>query len=284
MNTVKTEQKEDTPAEVERQERIKNMPKLEACYNLMDFEAVARYVMKKPAWAYYSSGADDEITMRENHSAFHKIWFRPRVLVDVENVDISTTMLGTKVDIPFYVTATALGKLGHPEGEVVLTRGAKKHNVVQMIPTLASCSFDEIVVGAGQAGPPLAGRLTAAGQTVAVVERKLIGGTCVNNGCVPTKTLVASAHAAHLARRGADYGVGTGPVSVDMAKVKARKDRIMLGDRNGVEEWLNTGMDDRQIMKLSDRSGATDVDMLFGKWHKILCGSARAELTDATVQ
>jgi L-lactate dehydrogenase (cytochrome) len=111
----------------------------------MDFESVAREVMKKPAWAYYSSGADDEITMRENHSAFHKIWFRPRVLVDVENVDISTSMLGTKVDIPFYVTATALGKLGHPEGEVVLTRGAKKHNVVQMIPTLASCSFDEIV-------------------------------------------------------------------------------------------------------------------------------------------
>src|ERR1700710_2689954 len=83
--------------------------------------------------------------MRENHSAFHKIWFRPRILVDVEKVDISTTMLGTKVDIPFYVTATALGKLGHSEGEVVLTRGAKKHNVIQMIPTLASCSFDEIV-------------------------------------------------------------------------------------------------------------------------------------------
>lgn len=83
--------------------------------------------------------------MRENHSAFHKIWFRPRVLVDVEKVDFSTTMLGTKVDIPFYVTATALGKLGNPEGEVVLTRAAKKHNVVQMIPTLASCSFDEIV-------------------------------------------------------------------------------------------------------------------------------------------
>jgi L-lactate dehydrogenase (cytochrome) len=83
--------------------------------------------------------------MRENHSAFHKIWFRPRVLVDVEKVDFTTTMLGTKVDIPFYVTATALGKLGHKEGEVVLTRAAKKHNVVQMIPTLASCSFDEIM-------------------------------------------------------------------------------------------------------------------------------------------
>ena len=83
--------------------------------------------------------------MRENHSAYHKIWFRPRILVDVENIDLSTEMLGTKVSIPFYVTATALGKLGNPEGEVVLTRGAHKHNVIQMIPTLASCSFDEIV-------------------------------------------------------------------------------------------------------------------------------------------
>lgn len=83
--------------------------------------------------------------MRENHAAFHKIWFRPRILVDVENIDMSTTMLGTKCSIPFYVTATALGKLGHPEGEVVLTRAAHQHNVVQMIPTLASCSFDEIV-------------------------------------------------------------------------------------------------------------------------------------------
>ncbi|GME23471.1 putative mitochondrial cytochrome protein [Neofusicoccum parvum] len=145
MNTVEQEEKAEDPDEKARQERIERMPILEQCYNLMDFEAVARNVMKKTAWAYYSSGADDEITMRENHSAFHKIWFRPRILVDVEKVDFSTTMLGTKVDIPFYVTATALGKLGNPEGEVVLTRGAKKHNVVQMIPTLASCSFDEIV-------------------------------------------------------------------------------------------------------------------------------------------
>lgn len=65
--------------------------------------------------------------------------------MDVEKVDLSTTMLGTKVDIPFYVTATALGKLGHPDGEVILTRAARKYNVIQMIPTLASCSFDEIV-------------------------------------------------------------------------------------------------------------------------------------------
>lgn len=98
--------------------------------------------------------------------------------------------------------------------------------------------FDAIIVGAGQAGPPLAGRLTQAGQKVAVIERKLVGGTCVNYGCIPTKTLVASAHAAHLARRGAEYGVGTGDVTIDMRKVKARKDTIVGNDRHGVESWL----------------------------------------------
>src|ERR1700754_4739707 len=112
----------------------------------------------------------------------------------------------------------------------------------------AATTFDAIIIGAGQAGPSLAGRLTAAGHTVAVVERKLIGGTCVNTGCIPTKTLVASAHAAHLARRGADFGVGTGAVSVDMAKVKARKDKIMLGDRKDVEDWLN-GMDGCTVIR-----------------------------------
>jgi L-lactate dehydrogenase (cytochrome) len=151
LSTIEKESKEIAPEEIERQKRIEHMPVLDQCYNLMDFEAVARKVMKKTAWAYYSSGADDEITMRENHSAYHKIWFRPRVLVDVEKIDTSTRMLGAKVDIPFYVTATALGKLGNPEGEVILTRAAHKHNIIQMIPTLASCSFDEIV-GAAQGG------------------------------------------------------------------------------------------------------------------------------------
>ncbi|MGZ8815539.1 MAG: FAD-dependent oxidoreductase, partial [Mycobacterium sp.] len=99
--------------------------------------------------------------------------------------------------------------------------------------------FDAIIVGAGQAGPPLAGRLTEVGQTVAVIERKLVGGTCVNSGCIPTKTLVASAYAAHLARRGAEYGIGTGDISVEMSAVKARKDKIVDGDREGVESWLS---------------------------------------------
>lgn len=146
MSTVdKVENAEDDPEEAERLERVNQKPLLSQCYNLHDFEAVARRVLRKTAWGYYSSAADDEITYRENHSAFHRIWFRPRVLVNVEKVDFSATMLGTKTSLPVYITATALGKLGHPEGEVVLTRAAHTHDVIQMIPTLASCSFDEIV-------------------------------------------------------------------------------------------------------------------------------------------
>jgi pyruvate/2-oxoglutarate dehydrogenase complex dihydrolipoamide dehydrogenase (E3) component len=100
-------------------------------------------------------------------------------------------------------------------------------------------SFDAIIIGAGQAGPPLAERLTAAGMKVALVERKLFGGTCVNTGCTPTKTLVASAHAAHLARRAADYGVMlAGAVIVDMKRVWARQDAVVRRQRGRVEQWV----------------------------------------------
>ena len=101
-------------------------------------------------------------------------------------------------------------------------------------------NFDAIVIGAGQAGPSMAGRLTDAGMTVAVVERRLIGGTCVNTGCKPTKTLVASAYAAHQARRGADYGVITGSVSIDMARVHARSQKISVDGRASNEAWLRS--------------------------------------------
>ena len=99
--------------------------------------------------------------------------------------------------------------------------------------------FDAIVIGAGQAGPSLAGRLTAAGMKVALVERKLFGGTCVNTGCMPTKTLVASAYAAHLARRGADFGVVLDqPVKIDMRKVRSRAATISANSSRNVENWL----------------------------------------------
>ena len=94
--------------------------------------------------------------------------------------------------------------------------------------------FDAIIIGTGQAGPSLAWRLTAAGMKVAIIERKLFGGTCVNTGCIPTKTMVASAYAAHMARRAADFGVDVdGSVSVDMKRVKARKDEISGKSRTG---------------------------------------------------
>ncbi len=98
--------------------------------------------------------------------------------------------------------------------------------------------FDAIIIGAGQAGPSLASRLTSAGKTVAFVERKHFGGTCVNTGCMPTKAMVASAYAAHLARRGADYGITTGPITIDFARVMARKDTVRFNSRKGVEGWL----------------------------------------------
>jgi pyruvate/2-oxoglutarate dehydrogenase complex dihydrolipoamide dehydrogenase (E3) component len=100
-------------------------------------------------------------------------------------------------------------------------------------------TFDAIIIGTGQAGPSLAGRLTAAGMKVAIIERHLFGGTCVNTGCIPTKAMIASAYAAHLARRGAEYGVNIpGEVTVDMQRVTIRKAEISAKSRTGVESWL----------------------------------------------
>ncbi len=100
-------------------------------------------------------------------------------------------------------------------------------------------TYDAIVIGTGQSGPALAARLSGADMKVAVIERKRFGGTCVNNGCIPTKALVASARAAYMARRGGDFGVMIGgDIAVDMAKVKARKDAIVARSTQGVEGWM----------------------------------------------
>jgi pyruvate/2-oxoglutarate dehydrogenase complex dihydrolipoamide dehydrogenase (E3) component len=119
--------------------------------------------------------------------------------------------------------------------------------------------FDGIVIGAGQAGPALAGRLTAAGMKVALVERKLFGGTCVNTGCMPTKTLVASAYAAHLARRSAEFGIAIeSPVEIDMKRVKARADAVSTNARTSVETWLG-GMEGLTVVKGHARFEGPDV-------------------------
>ncbi len=107
--------------------------------------------------------------------------------------------------------------------------------------------FDAIIIGTGQAGPSLAARMTREGMKTAIIERKLFGGTCVNVGCIPTKTLVASARAAHVARRGADYGVTIeGSIAVDMRAVKARKDAVVRQSNEGVTNWLK-GMEDLTV-------------------------------------
>jgi pyruvate/2-oxoglutarate dehydrogenase complex dihydrolipoamide dehydrogenase (E3) component len=109
--------------------------------------------------------------------------------------------------------------------------------------------FDAIIVGAGQAGPPLAARLAGAGQRVAIVERHLIGGTCLNVGCTPTKTMIASAYAAHVARRGSDFGVHVpGPVAVDLAAVQQRARDLVEPRRRAMEQWLS-GIEGCEIVR-----------------------------------
>ncbi|KAI6107543.1 glyoxylate dehydrogenase [Pisolithus thermaeus] len=149
-NTVVKVEKVLTEEEKKRQELVAARPPIDEIVNLHDFEAVAKAILPPKAWAYYSSASDDEITIRENRAAYqrkhiYRIWFRPRILRDVSVVNWSTTILGYRSSLPVYISATALGKLGHPDGELNLTRAAGKHGVIQMIPTLASCSFDEIV-------------------------------------------------------------------------------------------------------------------------------------------
>ncbi len=110
-------------------------------------------------------------------------------------------------------------------------------------------THDAIVIGTGQAGPSLAARLSKTGRKVAVIERKLFGGTCVNTGCIPTKAMVASAYAIHLARRAADFGFRLpGPVSVDMKAVKARKDAISADSRHGLEKMLD-GLENGTVIR-----------------------------------
>lgn len=124
---------------------VEGKPPISAILNTFDLEAVAKTQMSKEGWDYYSSGADDEVTLRENHVAFQRIWLRPRVMINVKSIDISASILGYPCSFPLYISATAMGKLAHSEGEVVMTRAAHSENIIQMIPTLASCSLDELV-------------------------------------------------------------------------------------------------------------------------------------------
>ncbi|CAE7538016.1 CYB2 [Symbiodinium sp. CCMP2456] len=120
-------------------------PPLNAMLNSFDFESVAREVMEPQAWGYYSSGGDDEITLRDNHLAFQRITMRPRILVNVREIDMTTQILGVPASVPLYFTATALAKLAHQDGEVAIVKAAKKAGVPYMLPTLSSYTLDEML-------------------------------------------------------------------------------------------------------------------------------------------
>ncbi|MFT4842571.1 MAG: pyruvate/2-oxoglutarate dehydrogenase complex dihydrolipoamide dehydrogenase (E3) component [Planctomycetota bacterium] len=123
---------------------------------------------------------------------------------------------------------------------------------------MVTLSFDAIIIGTGQAGPSLAARLASEGQQVAIVEKSLFGGTCVNNGCIPTKALVASARTAHVARRAAEFGVNIdGEVQVDMQRVHDRMKQISGASNKGVEDWLE-GLDGVTVIRRQARFEAND--------------------------
>lgn len=130
-------------------------PSLESCINIYDFEAIASRVCPEQGWVYYSSGADDEITLRENHNAFHRIWFKPRVMVNVKEIDMSTTILGHKTSMPMMLSAVAMCKLGHPDGEVAWHKGAGEEGIIYMIPTLSGCAFKDIIAARKDPSTPM---------------------------------------------------------------------------------------------------------------------------------
>lgn len=126
-------------------------------------------------------------------------------------------------------------------------------------------TFDAIFIGAGQAGPFLAARMASMGRKVALIERKYLGGTCVNAGCMPTKTLVASARTAHVARRAADFGVRIdGPVDIDMKTVRARAEKVTLDARNNLRNWFD-GLDTMTFIKGQARFESTDIISVNGE-------------------
>jgi L-lactate dehydrogenase (cytochrome) len=138
-NPVNTAVKKDPFAVVRR-----DLPSIDRVLNVFDMEALAQTCMTEEGWAYYAAGAEDEVTLRENHSAFARIWLRPRVLVDVAEISLGSRILGHASSLPLYITATALGKLAHPDGEVAISRAAAACNAIYMLPSLASCSFEQM--------------------------------------------------------------------------------------------------------------------------------------------
>ncbi|KAJ3030860.1 UNVERIFIED_CONTAM: hypothetical protein HDU68_007503 [Siphonaria sp. JEL0065] len=217
---------------VKKEDRT-DKPGLGSILNAFDFEAIARATMKPEAWAYYSSAADDEITLRENHAAFHRIYLKPRVLINVSKINTATTLIGSKTSFPLYISGCALGKLGHPEGEVLLTRAAGTRGVIQMIPMLSSCSLDELF-GARKVGQDTWYQLYWNGDLE--MMKKLLKGV-EERGC---KGLFVTVDTPHLGKREKDMRL---KYQNDISEVQKksytnRNLRSMLSWKD--IEWLNT--------------------------------------------
>jgi L-lactate dehydrogenase (cytochrome) len=134
-------------------QRSTEKPELSTMINTFDFEAIASQLLPDEAWQYYSSGADDEICLRENRAVFSRVRLKPRILVNVRNIDMTTTICGIPSSLPLYFTATALGKLAHDDGEVAITRAAHEAGLIYMLPTLSSCTLDEMLQARAPAQP-----------------------------------------------------------------------------------------------------------------------------------
>jgi len=136
----------DMPKDNGEEKEVKKgeKPPLDFLLNAFEFEQVAKNCLSAPAYAYISSGSDDEVTLRENHSAFGRIWLRPRVMVNVRDIDMNTTIMGYPSSFPVMIAPTALAKLAHPDGEKCYCRGAGNHNIIQVVPTLGSLTVEEI--------------------------------------------------------------------------------------------------------------------------------------------
>ena len=212
-------------------------PELEQMLNVYDFESVAKHTLSKQGWSYYSSGADDEITLRENHVAFQRIWLRPRVMVNVRNISMQSTILGQRTSIPLYLTATALGKLAHPDGELAIVRAAQKRGVIYMVPTLSSYTLEQMLNEKGEDQVQF-GQLYVNGdrnRTKAYVEQLEQGGC---------KGLFITVDAPQLGRREKDMrnkftGQGSNVQRKEDGEGKVSRDK---GVARAISEFIDTSL------------------------------------------
>ncbi|KAI9566623.1 hypothetical protein HD554DRAFT_2220985 [Boletus coccyginus] len=147
--------KTKTEDELRVEEALKNRPPLSRIINVQDMEETAKKILPYKALAYYASGADDSMTHTENARAFSRFFFHPRVMRAISGCDTSSTILGYKTSIPVYISGSALARLGHPLGEVNLTRGAYKTGIIQMVSTGASLSYGRIAAARGSPDQPI---------------------------------------------------------------------------------------------------------------------------------